>query len=62
MSDTINWESDFVLRLRMSNVSGRDIGDALQQVRAHCAESGQTPREAFGDPLAYADSLPLKRP
>ncbi|MFZ2164108.1 MAG: hypothetical protein WAV45_01470 [Propionibacteriaceae bacterium] len=56
------WETEFTLRLRAANVSGTNIGDALEQVRAHCAESGETPLEAFGDPGDYADSLPFQRP
>jgi hypothetical protein len=49
-----SWRDDFVIALRLGNVSGRWIGDALAQVDAHCADSGEEPREAFGDPVAYA--------
>ncbi|WP_413318092.1 hypothetical protein AA0Z99_13160 [Agrococcus sp. 1P02AA] len=54
-----SWEDDFIVELRLRDVDGRTIGDALAQVRSHCAESGQTMREAFGDPEAYARSLDL---
>jgi xanthosine utilization system XapX-like protein len=53
------WETDFVVELRLQDVDGRLIGDALEQVRAHCAESGESATEAFGEPAAYARSLGL---
>lgn len=53
------WETDFVVELRLLDVSGQDIGDALEQVRSHCAESGEDARTAFGDPAEYARSLGL---
>jgi PadR family transcriptional regulator PadR len=34
--------------------AGRRIGEVLAEVEAHCADSGQSPAEAFGDPEAYA--------
>jgi hypothetical protein len=40
--------------LRLRNISGSLIGDALAQVDAHCTDSGEAPEEAFGDPVAYA--------
>lgn len=55
------WRDDFVLRLRMTNVPGARVGDALKTVEEHCRETGQEPREAFGDPRDYADSLGLGR-
>ncbi|MDQ1482939.1 MAG: hypothetical protein QOF35_1015 [Actinomycetota bacterium] len=48
------WRDNFVIELRMRNVSGSRIGDALAQVDAHCTDSGQEPEEEFGDPVAYA--------
>jgi hypothetical protein len=53
------WETDFVVELRLLDVSGQQIGDALEQVRSHCAESGEDARTAFGDPAEYARSLGL---
>jgi hypothetical protein len=55
------WETDFVVELRLLDVSGQHIGDALEQVRSHCTESGEGPRTAFGDPVEYARSLGLPR-
>lgn len=51
------WRDAFVLRARMRDVPGERIGEALAEVEAHCAESGETPDEAFGDPVAYAQTL-----
>lgn len=51
------WRDAFLLQLRLRDVSGAAIGDALAQVDAHCAESGDEPEQAFGEPVAYADSL-----
>lgn len=48
------WREAFVLELRMREVAGTVIGEALAEVEAHCADSGQTPQEAFGDPVRYA--------
>jgi hypothetical protein len=48
------WRDAFVLELRLRGVPGTVIGEALAEVDAHCADSGQTPAEAFGDPVRYA--------
>jgi len=56
------WREAFVLELRGLDVPGTRIGDALAEVDVHCAETGQHPAAAFGDPATYAadlaDSLP----
>lgn len=51
------WAEAFVVELRLRAVDGRRIGAALAEVEAHCAESGESAREAFGDPTAYAVEL-----
>lgn len=56
------WERDFVLALRTREITGKAIGGALAEVKAHCAESGETPREAFGEPLVYAQQLDFASP
>jgi hypothetical protein len=48
------WRDNFVIALRLRNISGSQIGDALAQVDVHCTGSGEAPEEAFGDPVAYA--------
>ena len=48
------WRDNFVIALKLRNISGSQIGDALAQVDAHCTDSGEAPEEAFGDPVAYA--------
>lgn len=51
------WLDEMTVELRLRNVRGTAIGDAVAAVEAHLAESGETPQEAFGDPRAYARSL-----
>ncbi len=48
------WRDRFVLELRTRKVTGSRIGDALAEVDAHCADSGEEPEQAFGDPVDYA--------
>ncbi|PKH40311.1 hypothetical protein SAMN05192575_110116 [Nocardioides alpinus] len=52
-----DWAEAFLLELRLRGVGGQRIGAALAEVEAHCAESGESAREAFGDPAAYAVEL-----
>lgn len=51
------WAEAFLVELRLRGVDGRRIGAALAEVEAHCAESGETAHQAFGDPTAYAVEL-----
>jgi hypothetical protein len=48
------WRDAFVTELRLRDVPGTQVGEALAEVDAHCTDSGQTPAEAFGDPVSYA--------
>jgi len=48
------WRDAFVTELRLRDVPGAQVGEALAEVDAHCTDSGQTPAEAFGDPVSYA--------
>ena len=57
--DASAWIGDLVLELRLRGASGRAIGDAVAVVEAHCADSGEHPDAAFGDPVAYARALGL---
>lgn len=54
-----DWSEAFVLELRLHGVDGRRIGAALAEVEAHCAESGESARSAFGDPVTYTADLDL---
>ncbi len=51
------WRDDFVVEMRMADVPGDRIGDALATVDAHCADSEEDAHEAFGTPSTYARSL-----
>lgn len=48
------WRDTFVTELRLRGVPGHQTGEALAEVDAHCADSGQAPGEVFGDPVRYA--------
>ena len=52
-----DWREDFIIAMRTQDASGEQIGDALATVDAHCAESGESAEEAFGDPTTYATTL-----
>lgn len=55
------WAEAMLLELRLQGVDGARIGEALAEVDSHCVESGQSARDAFGPPEAYAASLELPR-
>lgn len=57
VTETRDWNDRFVLRLRGIGVPGPQIADALKTVETHCADTGESPQEAFGDPAEYAESL-----
>ena len=52
--DSESYQQQLLLALRVRNVSGPRIAEALAEVDSHLAESGEDPREAFGEPSAYA--------
>ncbi|HQY99792.1 MAG TPA: hypothetical protein PKV13_10580 [Propionicimonas sp.] len=53
------WADALLVELRLRGVAGERIGAVLAEVESHCAESGESATEIFGDPIAYADSLNL---
>ncbi|PYF99202.1 hypothetical protein SAMN05216184_10884 [Georgenia satyanarayanai] len=55
------WCDDFVVELRLLDVPGPVIGDRLAEVEAHCTDTGESPAQAFGDPVGYARSLDVDR-
>jgi len=57
MPATRKWLDELTLELRLKDVSGRSIGDALATVKEFLADSGQAPEEAFGTPREYAARL-----
>lgn len=58
---TRRWFNDFTAELRLRDVPGDAIGDAVAAAREFLADSGGTPAEVFGSPRAYAESLDLPR-
>lgn len=61
MSTTTNdaWLDQLVLELRLLDVSGADIGDAVATAQEFLADSNQTATDAFGPAREYARSLNL---
>lgn len=53
------WAEAFIIELRLLDVRGEQIGAALADVEAHCADSGETAHDAFGAPQEYARELGL---
>ena len=51
------WRDGFLTQARLLEVPGPAIGEALAEVETHCADSGQSPGEAFGSPDRYARDL-----
>lgn len=51
------WRRDFVMALRLRNSPPQTIADHLKLVETHCAESGESASDAFGEPAEYAQSL-----
>lgn len=49
-----DWVQSFVLEQRLLDVPGTRIGDSLAVVESHVAETGESARTAFGDPVDYA--------
>lgn len=54
-----DWAEALLLELRLRGVAGGRIGAVLAEVEAHCADSGETARDAFGEPAEYAAALDL---
>lgn len=56
------WVSRFLVQLGRQRTAPDEVSKALAQVRSHCADSGQSAQDAFGDPDVYAtkiaDALP----
>lgn len=58
---TRRWFDDFTMELRLLDVPGATIGDAVASAREFLADAGGSPHEIFGDPRTYAASLDLPR-
>jgi hypothetical protein len=51
------WSDDVLLALRLRDVPGARIGEVLAEVQSHVAETGEDPRQAFGEADEYADQV-----
>ncbi|MBP2321295.1 hypothetical protein JOF56_001680 [Kibdelosporangium banguiense] len=48
------WQEALLRELRTRDLSADRIEELLNAVDAHCADTGKSPQEAFGDPVVYA--------
>ncbi|MFC4224802.1 hypothetical protein [Lysinibacter cavernae] len=55
------WLEAFILELRMQDVSGKVIGDAVASAQELLHDSGEQAYEMFGSPREYAASLALPK-
>ncbi|MCQ4121080.1 HAAS signaling domain-containing protein [Rhodococcus tibetensis] len=54
MTTVEKYTQQLIFALRMRDVPGDVIGDAIAQVESHVADTGEDPVEAFGSPREYA--------
>jgi hypothetical protein len=57
MTDLETYRSRLLLALRLRDVPGPRIAEALAEVDSHVADTGEDPTEAFGSPADYARRL-----
>ena len=55
------WFDEFIVELRLRDVLGQSIGDAVASARELLADTGQSAMETFGPARYYAASLELPR-
>lgn len=53
------YSNELLLALRLRDVPGPRIAEALAEVQSHVSETGEDALEAFGPPRDYADELAL---
>lgn len=58
-AENSRWLRELVLELRLLDVGGREIGDAVASAREFLADSGAGARETFGSARSYAAELGL---
>jgi len=58
--DNEAWLESLIIELRLLDVSGQDIGDAVASAREFLSDSGTLAEESFGDPTRYAAELGLR--
>ena len=51
------WLRDFSVLLRLRGIDGIRIGDELAKVETFCDDSGQEPKDAYGEPASYIATL-----
>lgn len=58
MTDAVQtYSQQMVFALRMRDVPGPRIAEAVAEMQSHVGETGEDPQDAFGPAAAYADQL-----
>jgi hypothetical protein len=51
------WLRDFAVLMRLRGVDGIRIGEELAKAETFCDDSGQEPKDAYGEPASYIATL-----
>ncbi|WP_314177862.1 hypothetical protein [Streptomyces winkii] len=60
-ADRGDWEDEFTFALTRRGLDRETATACAKEALAHCEESGESLREAFGDPEEYADTVAVSR-
>jgi hypothetical protein len=56
------YTKELIYELRLRDIPGAVIGDAVAQVESHIADTGEDPADAFGPPADYAATFGSAKP
>jgi hypothetical protein len=56
------WLRDVTLLLRLRGIDGVHIGESLAKVETFCDDTGQQPKDVFGEPASYVATLRFSSP
>ncbi|QPP07477.1 hypothetical protein G4Z16_15020 [Streptomyces bathyalis] len=59
--EDIGWDDEFTTALMQRGLDEKTAEACVAEAVAHCEESGESLRQAFGDPEEYADSVATSR-
>lgn len=59
--EDLGWDDEFTIALTRRGLDPKTAEACAEEALAHCAESGESLREAFGDPEDYAETVAVSR-
>ncbi|NYI41003.1 hypothetical protein [Demequina lutea] len=62
MTAVETYTKELIYELRLRDIPGDVIGDAVAQVESHIADTGEDPADAFGSPPDYAATFGEPKP